>query len=240
MRKHIERNHTTQAIQRKQRTEIAWLRYLTQNAGFVIDNDQHARVDHCTSSSASFVSQDRTPRYSSRIDFFVVSLVPSFPYLLFVEIDEHYHRDRCLASEFARMQENLKSLSLDEHGNYPNRSHVIIRVNPDAFKVDGVTQRISRADRQRQLVGLMNRDWSEQLVQGISVNLIYMFYPASSQRVRQEDVSSTMWSTATNVVDGVGSVRLPSLYDESTDDYNLGENDRANARLFKNSVIHVC
>jgi hypothetical protein len=252
MKAHMRNNHTLLAAQRKQRTEIQWLKWI-RSQGFGIDHDHDARIDHCSLSSSSstttIVPQDQTPKYSSRIDFFLTSEAPLRSYLTFVEIDERYHSDRCLASEFARMQENLASL---HRGNYPNRPHLVIRVNPDAFKVDGVSSRVSTSRRKEVLLEVLRTDWTSKIVSGLTVNLIYLFYPTSEQRVLASTVSEnlprivssfpvTNTPTPSTLVDSLVTVRLPTLFEENgaSDDYDLGPNDIANARLFRTCVLYV-
>ena len=83
---------------------------------------------------------------SKRPDF-----VWMLPHLVVVlECDENQHDDRCLPGERQRM--------FDIFNTYGGIHTIYLRFNPDAFKVDGVTRRVSMERRYAELKKVLDRE----------------------------------------------------------------------------------
>lgn len=201
LQRHIKSFHTKKGIQKKKRMEQVWLKYLTSN-GYMVDNDHEATVTHCGGKDIGV--------YRSRIDFFLPLV--SDKYLTFVEIDEHHHSDRPASCEFARMANVLRSLQKDE--TYKNKSILFIRVNPHDYKINKVKGKTLASERKQKLLEVLDTDWSSKLKPGLTINLIYMYYPVNKNN-------------------------LPLLFDTNSVYYTGSEQDAIEADRFRDSIIEV-
>jgi hypothetical protein len=95
--------------------------------------------------------------------------------VVFLEVDETQHHGYGISCEVGRMGKVLESLRTD--GN--TLRMVFIRYNPDAYKVDEVTQNTSAEDRQAALVSLLRKLENEPVVDNADFRTFYMYYDSN-------------------------------------------------------------
>eukprot|EP00891_Asterochloris_glomerata_P008022 jgi/Astpho2/8022/Aster-02975 len=118
------------------------------------------------------------------------------PYLAIVtECDENQHEDRCLPGERQRM--------FDIFNTYGGIHIIYLRFNPDAFKVDGVTRRVSMERRYAELKKVLDRELARTLeeVDALPIfRVTYLFHDVTDNKykremfVPKEDYEKAMWN----------------------------------------------
>lgn len=155
---HISALHTPegQARQKKQEQRVA--RILTKNC---IDykREHHIRFQ-CFSKACE-------SKQFARIDF-VLQVRGA---VIFLEIDENQHRfgSYSVGCDMKRMGYVMQALAID--GN--TLPIVFLRYNPQGFKVDGVTKRTLKKEREKRLL-----QWLDEFEPNVSqpLSIVYMFY----------------------------------------------------------------
>ena len=127
---------------------------------------------------------------SKRPDF--VWLLPHLA--IVTECDENQHDDRCLAGERQRM--------FDIFNTYGGIHIIYLRFNPDAFKVDGTTRRVSMERRYAELKKALDRELARTVEEVATLPMFrvtYLFYdtPGSYKRemyVPTEAYENAVWN----------------------------------------------
>ncbi len=101
----------------------------------------------------------------ARIDFVIYKEDKIF----LLENDEFQHSHYEVSCETRRMTDVYSSLVLEE--KFQGNKIVWIRYNPDAFKINGQTTRITKKDRDQKLFDLLDNFQTE-----MNMAIIYMFY----------------------------------------------------------------
>lgn len=118
------------------------------------------------------------------------------PYLAIVtECDENQHKDRCLAGERQRM--------FDIFNTYGGIHIIYLRFNPDSFKVDGVTRRVSMERRYAELKKALDRELArtpEEVAALPMFRVTYLFHDVTDNSytldmfVPKEDYEKATWN----------------------------------------------
>ncbi len=96
---------------------------------------------------------------------------------VFLEVDEHQHQGQSVSCELRRMSDAHSSLLVE--GN--TMPFAFLRYNPNAYRINGVSQRFAKAKREERLVEVLN-NWSFER----EFEAVYMFYDA-------EEGEATVW-----------------------------------------------
>jgi hypothetical protein len=98
--------------------------------------------------------------------------------VVLVELDEDQHKDRCLNSEIARANAIVSSLWIG--GN--NRHVLVVRFNPDAYRVDGKIRRVPLATRYNRVIGVIHEALAQTDLPGDTWSIQHMFYDVRAGR----------------------------------------------------------
>lgn len=93
---------------------------------------------------------DAAASQRARLDF----VFESEKAVVIAEIDEWQHADRCVRDEVARANEAINALWLG--GN--RRPVLLVRLNPDTFRVDGAIKRVAAARRHARAIALIRAE----------------------------------------------------------------------------------
>jgi hypothetical protein len=154
LKSHVESHHTKEGQARKKKKEARVLKFL-KDAGIECDTEVHI----------SFRCVLDTPTAFSRID--AVIYLPSRNLRILLEIDEDQHKGYPAGCDVVRM--NNTGACIRVSGEEANL--LWIRFNPDAYTVDGVTQRTRIVDRHAALLRTI-----ETHVPGQGMEVVYMYY----------------------------------------------------------------
>ncbi len=99
--------------------------------------------------------------------------------VVFLEVDEHQHKDYMISCETRRMTTVHESCMLDPAQPLAQMPLVFLRYNPHAFRVDGELVRISKVNREKKMaVYLQNMSLDSRCAGELQIQ--YAFYDKSS------------------------------------------------------------
>jgi hypothetical protein len=93
--------------------------------------------------------------------------------VILLECDEDQHKAYDPSCDLRRDFDSCASIALGSQ-----HKAVVLRYNPDAFKVAGVTRRTSKKDRQQKLIEILN-SWEEDPAPGLGFARFFLFYDAA-------------------------------------------------------------
>jgi hypothetical protein len=93
---------------------------------------------------------------------------------IFLECDEDQHKSYDPSCDVRRDFDTCASISLGSQHKV-----VILRYNPDAFKVGGATRRTSKKERQQRLIQVL-QSWEEDPAPDLEFARFFLFYNAES------------------------------------------------------------
>ena len=129
--RHYKSFHTEAGIKRHKKEEERIEKLLNK---FNVNFTREHNIDFkCISSGTN-----------ARVDF----IIQDNGRLIFLEVDENQHNDRNIGCECTRMSKIHETLAVE--GN--TIPITFIRYNPNAFKIDGITQKITKAVREVELI----------------------------------------------------------------------------------------
>jgi hypothetical protein len=99
--------------------------------------------------------------------------------VVFLEVDEHQHKDYMISCETRRMTTVHESCMLDPAQPLANMPLVFLRYNPHAFRVDGKLGRIPKVNREKKLVEYLKNMSLDSKAAG-ELKILYAFYDKSS------------------------------------------------------------
>ena len=151
---HFDRMHTKEGQQRQKRTENHVMKFL-DSVGISYEREIHI----------SYSCIDDTSKKFSRID--AVIECPDRDLRILLEVDEHQHSDRETSCELARMTDSAACMRLG------GETHKLLwlRLNPDAYQVDGETERTPKKDRYKVL-----EDVIRTYVPDRDMAVMYLYY----------------------------------------------------------------
>jgi hypothetical protein len=127
-------HHTKEWTQERKKKENDVMRYLT-SVGLKFDREAHI----------SYSCIDDTLKKFSRID--AVLDFPERDLRVLLEVDETQHDGNMVSCELARMVDSTRCIRMGGE----TRNLLWLRVNPDAYQVDGVTVRTLKVDRYKHM-----------------------------------------------------------------------------------------
>ena len=92
---------------------------------------------------------------------------------ILLECDEEQHKAYDPSCDLRRDYDSCASIALGSQ-----HKAVVLRYNPDAFKVGGVTRRTSKKDRQQKLIEIL-KSWEEDPAPGLGFARFFLFYDAA-------------------------------------------------------------
>ena len=152
LKSHEKSQHSTEGIQRKKRKEERVSKFLTENE---IPFEREKQIEfNCLDSSGK----------RARIDF----VIPRTWGYILLEVDEDQHKfySYDVSCEVRRMMDIVGSIRTNDESRI-----LFIRYNPDSFSVDDKKQKVPVADREAQLLELL-QDYEPEL----DVAIKYLFY----------------------------------------------------------------
>jgi hypothetical protein len=93
--------------------------------------------------------------------------------VILLECDEEQHKAYDPSCDLRRDFDSCASIALGSQ-----HKAVVLRYNPDAFKVGGVTRRTSKKDRQQKLIEIL-KSWEEDPAPGLGFARFFLFYDAA-------------------------------------------------------------
>jgi hypothetical protein len=93
--------------------------------------------------------------------------------VILLECDEDQHKAYDPSCDLRRDFDSCASIALGSQ-----HKAVVLRYNPDAFKVAGVTRRTSKKDRQQKLIEILS-SWEEDPAPGLGFARFFLFYDAA-------------------------------------------------------------
>ena len=175
MIKHKETKHTEKGIQRQKKDEQRIDKYLVENG---ISFEREVTVNF------TCVLGNKIEQKSSRIDY--VIHVPNRNLTFLLEVDENQHKQNMISCETRRMVDTYTSLLAT---NTLNNHTIWLRYNPSAFQINEQRQKLSKSDREQELLKVI-----KTFVPSQTMEILYMFY-------------DSRWSKNTNK-------NIPDIFDD--------------------------
>ena len=158
--RHTRNIHSEKGVQRRKKKESFVVAQLLSH-GLSVQHDCEVLINlSCVTDLHRFV----------RLDAFV----PRESHECIVEIDEDQHKTRMLSCENRRM--NDATGAIRSQGN--ERPIVWVRYNPDAFRINGVLQKLPRKERIAILVNVIR-----SYVPSSDMEILYLFYDTSGEGI---------------------------------------------------------
>jgi hypothetical protein len=154
LKTHFESMHTKEGQQRQKRTENHVMKFL-DSVGIGYDREVHI----------SYSCIDDTSKKSSRID--AVIECPERNLRILLEVDEHQHCAYQVSCELAKMTDSTACIRLGGE----TQKLLWLRLNPDAYQVDGETVKTPKRDRYKVL-----EDVIRTYVPDRDMAVMYLYY----------------------------------------------------------------
>ena len=172
MRNHIRRKHDPNRTKPSRRQELLVLDFLREQ-GIELEHD--TRIYICDAKTGRVVSRsnkDEDGKVYNRPDFLL--LTKHLDRIVIISVDEHEHNTENYTweCEIARMHKVIASLRIGKR--YDPRPVVWIRFNPNAYKVNGRTQRTTMRKRYAALL---------EAIDTAPVGFNYMFYSTTNGKL---------------------------------------------------------
>jgi hypothetical protein len=175
LRCHIQCNHNPNWTKPAKRQEENLAEFLRQS-GFQFEWDQRVYICDEKGRVHSTQRKDEDGKVYNRPDFVINSFLDR---IVIISCDEHEHNSRGYTwdCELARMQKVMASLKIAPSGReheFDPRPIQWIRLNPNAFKIDGTTKKTTMKARYAKLL---------EVIEAAVVGVHYIGYSLTNERL---------------------------------------------------------
>ena len=154
---HKRAKHTEKGIQRQKKDEQRIEKFLIENK---IPYEREVTVNF------TCVLGNKSEQKSSRIDY--VIHLPERKLTFLLEVDENQHNQNMISCDTRRMVDTYTSLLAT---NTLNNHTIWLRYNPSAFRINDLSQKLPKSDREQQLLKVI-----KTFIPSQTMEILYMFY----------------------------------------------------------------